>query len=46
MKGQIIVNWRDDDSTLDGISYTLTAQNITPPIQWVEGGTCQFNALC
>lgn len=45
-EGQIIVNWRDDGSTLDGISYTLTAQSITPPIQWVEGGTCQFNALC
>jgi type IV pilus assembly protein PilA len=44
--GQITVNWRDDGSTLDGISYTLTAQSITPPIQWVEGGTCQFNALC
>ncbi len=45
-EGQIIVNWRADGSTLDGISYTLTAQSITPPIQWVEGGTCQFNALC
>lgn len=44
--GQITVNWRNDGSTLDGISYTLTAQNITPPIRWVEGGTCQFNALC
>lgn len=44
--GEITVSWRDDGSTLDGISYTLTAQNLTPPIQWVEGGTCQFNAFC
>lgn len=44
--GQIIVSWRADGSTLAGINYTLTAQNVTPPIRWVEGGTCQFNALC
>ena len=44
--GQIIVTWRDDDSELDGLTYTLTAQNVEPPIQWVEGGTCSFNAVC
>lgn len=45
-EGQIIVSWRKDGSTLDGINYTLTAQGIDPPIRWTEGGTCQFNALC
>lgn len=44
--GVIIVTWRDDDSPLDGLTYTLTAQNVTPPIQWEEGGTCFFNAVC
>lgn len=44
--GQIIVSWRADGSSLAGINYTLTAQNATPPIRWVEGGTCLFNALC
>ncbi|MFN3163691.1 MAG: prepilin-type N-terminal cleavage/methylation domain-containing protein [Pseudohongiellaceae bacterium] len=44
--GQIIVSWRADGSAMAGINYTLTAQSVTPPIQWVEGGTCLFNALC
>jgi len=44
--GEIIVTWRDDGTALDGITYTLTAQNVDPPIRWTEGGTCQFNALC
>lgn len=44
--GEITVVWRDDDSDLDGFTYTLTAQGITPPIQWAEGGTCTFNAFC
>lgn len=44
--GEIIVTWRDDGTPLDGITYTLTAQNVEPPIRWTEGGTCQFNGLC
>ncbi|GAB5498360.1 MAG: prepilin-type N-terminal cleavage/methylation domain-containing protein [Pseudohongiellaceae bacterium] len=44
--GQIIVSWRADGSAMAGINYTLTAQSVTPPIRWVEGGTCLFNALC
>jgi len=44
--GEIIVSWRADGSDMAGINYTLTAQSVTPPIQWVEGGTCLFNALC
>lgn len=44
--GEIRVTWRDDDTALDGVNYTLTAQNITPPIQWVEGGNCFTNGIC
>ncbi|NKB34322.1 MAG: prepilin-type N-terminal cleavage/methylation domain-containing protein [Pseudomonadales bacterium] len=44
--GEIRITWRDDDSDLDGINYTLTAQNITPPIQWAESGNCFTNDIC
>ncbi|MEQ8954909.1 MAG: prepilin-type N-terminal cleavage/methylation domain-containing protein [Gammaproteobacteria bacterium] len=44
--GVIRFTWRDDDSALDGITYTLTASDIEPPIRWAEGGTCLSNALC
>ena len=44
--GEIKVTWRQDDSPLDGTNYTLTAQNITPPIRWVEGGNCLDRGHC
>ena len=44
--GEIRVTWRDDDSVLDGTNYTLTAQGIDPPIQWVEGGNCFTRGIC
>ena len=44
--GEIRVTWRDDDSDLDEANYTLTAQNITPPIQWVESGSCLTLGFC
>ncbi len=44
--GVIRFTWRDDDTALDGITYTLTAQDFEPPIRWAEGGTCLSNALC
>lgn len=44
--GEIRVNWRDDGSALSVANYTLTAQNITPPIQWVEGGSCIQLGFC
>ncbi len=45
-KGEIKVTWKDDDSAMSAANYTLTAQNITPPIQWVEGGSCIALGLC
>jgi len=44
--GTIYVFWRFDNSPLAGTSYSLTAQNITPPIQWLEGGSCIQTGYC
>jgi len=44
--GEIKVTWQDDGSALAVANYTLTAQNITPPIQWVEGGSCIQLGFC
>lgn len=45
-EGEIKVTWRKDGSALSSANYTLTAQNITPPIQWLEGGNCIDSGLC
>ncbi|MEX0965593.1 MAG: hypothetical protein WDZ52_16315, partial [Pseudohongiellaceae bacterium] len=44
--GEIRVTWKNDGSPLASANYTLTAQNITPPIQWVEGGSCIQLGFC
>ena len=44
--GTIYVLWQFDGSPLAGTSYTLTAQTITPPIQWVQGGSCMTTGYC
>lgn len=44
--GTIYVLWRFDSSPLSGTSYSLTAMNITPPIQWLEGGSCIQTGYC
>ncbi|MFT4817208.1 MAG: type IV pilus assembly protein PilA [Pseudohongiellaceae bacterium] len=44
--GEIKVTWRDDGSDLSVANYTMTAQNITPPIRWVEGGSCNQLGFC
>ncbi len=44
--GTIYVLWRFDSSPLAGTSYMLTVQNITPPIQWLEGGSCINSGYC
>ena len=46
LDGTIIMTWQDDDTDLAGVTYTLTAGNIMPPVQWTKGGTCQNNGLC
>ena len=44
--GLITVTWKTDGSPLDGITYTLEADGITPPVDWTEGGTCLTNGFC
>lgn len=44
--GTIILTWKNDGTILDGVTYTLTAQSITPPIRWTIGGTCKFGGYC
>ena len=46
LDGTIIMTWQDDDTDLAGVTYTLTADGITHPVQWTKGGTCQTNGLC
>lgn len=44
--GEIKVTWKKDGSDLAAANYTLTAQNITPPIRWVQGGSCLQLGFC
>lgn len=44
--GVITIIWRTDGTSLDGVTYTLTAQGYLPPIQWVSGGTCITGGYC
>ena len=44
--GAITMTWQDDGSALDGVTYTLSAGGITPPVQWTEGGTCLTSGFC
>ncbi|MEZ5491404.1 MAG: prepilin-type N-terminal cleavage/methylation domain-containing protein [Gammaproteobacteria bacterium] len=44
--GTVTVTWRNDGSDLAGVTYTLTAGGITPPVSWTEGGTCLTSGFC
>ncbi len=44
--GVIYVEWRPDGTPLAGVTYTLTAQGATPPITWLEGGSCKTRGYC
>lgn len=46
LNGIILMTWRDDGTPLDGITYSLTADSVTPPVQWAEGGSCLTNGFC
>ena len=46
LNGAITMTWQDDGTDLDGVTYTLTAGGVTPPVQWTEGGSCLTNGLC
>jgi type IV pilus assembly protein PilA len=44
--GVITVTWKSDGSPLAGVTYTLKADGITPPIKWTQGGTCLTKGYC
>ena len=44
--GVITVTWATDGSDLEGITYTLTADGVTAPLVWTQGGTCLENGYC
>ena len=44
--GVITMTWRDDGTTLDGVTYTLTPSGVVPPIAWTPGGTCVDLNMC
>ena len=46
LNGVITITWMADGSSLAGTTYTLTAQGVTPPIQWVKGGSCETGGYC
>jgi type IV pilus assembly protein PilA len=46
VSGVITITWKDDGSSLDGITYTLTPSSATAPIRWTQGGTCLEKGYC
>ncbi|MBD1581748.1 pilin [Pseudoalteromonas sp. S16_S37] len=44
--GVITVTWKSDSSSLAGITYTLTAGGVTPPVTWTQAGSCLTNGYC
>ena len=44
--GVITMTWAGDGSPLAGVTYSLTPNGITPPVQWTEGGTCLVSGFC
>ena len=44
--GLITVTWKNDGTPLDGVTYSLQASGVTPPINWTDGGTCIDLGYC
>lgn len=45
--GSITMTWRTDAGVpMANTTYSLTAQGVIPPVQWLEGGTCLTSGLC
>ena len=44
--GLITVTWMNDGTDLAGVTYTLQANGVVPPIQWTVGGTCMQLGYC
>jgi len=44
--GLITVTWMNDGTDLAGVTYTLQADGVVPPIQWTVGGSCMPLGYC
>lgn len=45
--GIITLTWRqEENSNLNGVTYTLSADGVEAPVSWAEGGSCLSNGLC
>ena len=44
--GTITLTWMNDGTDIDGVTYSLTASGVTPPIQWTTGGSCVNLGYC
>ncbi len=44
--GLITLTWKSDGSRLDGLTFTLQAGGVAPPIQWTRGGSCTPLGYC
>lgn len=44
--GVVTVTWKNDSTSLDGVTFTLTASGATPPIEWTAGGSCVALGYC
>ena len=44
--GVITVTWMADGTNLAGITYTLAADTVTPPVTWTSGGSCIDAGYC
>lgn len=46
LNGVVTVTWKTDGSPLEGVTYKLTPNGNTPPVQWTIGGTCLTKGFC
>lgn len=46
LDGVITITWKADNTDLAGTTYTLAAQGVTPPVNWVAGGSCAASGYC
>ncbi len=44
--GVITVTWMADGTDLAGTTYTLAAQGVVPPIEWISSGSCTTGGYC
>ncbi len=44
--GVITVTWMAGGTDLAGTTYSISAQGVVPPIQWVSGGSCEIGGYC